>query len=61
MVLEWRWLQMQKLRQLTDQQSSHVSEMVVLPDLDAIEVSNFFQDPTDKRYALCFLDSEDMS
>ena len=61
MVLEWRWVQKQKLQQLTDQQSSHVSEMVVLPDLDTIDVSNFFQDPTDKRYALCFLVIEDMS
>ena len=60
MALERRWVQTQKLYQPTVQQSSHVSGMVVLPDLDAIEVSNFL-DPTDERYALCFLDSEDMS
>ena len=59
-MLERRWVQTQKLYQPTVQQSLHVSGMVVLPDLHAIEVSNFL-DPTDERYALCFLDSEDMS
>jgi hypothetical protein len=34
MVLERRWVQTQKLYQPTVQQSSHVSGMVVLPDLD---------------------------
>ena len=52
---------MQKLQQLTGQQSSHVSEMVVLPDLDAIEVNNFLGSYRQERYALCFLGSEDMS
>jgi len=40
MVLEWCWVQAQKLQQPTDQQSSDVWEMVVLLDLDAIEVSS---------------------
>jgi len=60
MVLERRWAQTQKLYQLTVQRSSHVSEMVVLPDSGAIKSEKLPLDPMDERYALYFLDSEDM-